>query len=75
MGPFLFLHITSRGGKACAMFIEELIIDGFKSYASRTVISGWDKNFNAITVRTCRNASLTLKGMNGSGKSNILDAV
>jgi structural maintenance of chromosome 2 len=45
------------------MFIEELIIDGFKSYAQRTVISGWDPEFNAIT------------GLNGSGKSNILDAI
>lgn len=47
----------------CAMFIEEIILDGFKSYANRTVISGWDKDFNAIT------------GLNGSGKSNILDAI
>ncbi|GMM38446.1 condensin subunit [Saccharomycopsis crataegensis] len=45
------------------MRIEELIIDGFKSYAARTVISGWDSSFNAIT------------GLNGSGKSNILDAI
>jgi structural maintenance of chromosome 2 len=45
------------------MFIEELIIDGFKSYAARTVIAGFDKEFNAIT------------GLNGSGKSNILDAI
>jgi chromosome segregation ATPase len=45
------------------MFIEEIIIDGFKSYATRTVISGFDKQFNAIT------------GLNGSGKSNILDAI
>lgn len=40
-----------------------MIIDGFKSYATRTVISGWDPQFNAIT------------GLNGSGKSNILDAI
>lgn len=40
-----------------------MIIDGFKSYATRTVISGWDSQFNAIT------------GLNGSGKSNILDAI
>lgn len=40
-----------------------MIIDGFKSYATRTVISGWDGQFNAIT------------GLNGSGKSNILDAI
>lgn len=45
------------------MRVEELIIDGFKSYATRTVISGWDSQFNAIT------------GLNGSGKSNILDAI
>lgn len=45
------------------MKVEELIIDGFKSYATRTVVSGWDPLFNAIT------------GLNGSGKSNILDAI
>ncbi|CAG8742515.1 18492_t:CDS:10, partial [Racocetra fulgida] len=33
------------------------------SYAVRTIISGWDPEFNAIT------------GLNGSGKSNILDAI
>ena len=43
--------------------MEELVIDGFKSYAVRTVITKWDPQFNAIT------------GLNGSGKSNILDAV
>ena len=45
------------------MHIKELIIDGFKSYAHRTVISGFDENFNAIT------------GPNGTGKSNVLDAI
>ena len=45
------------------MHIEELIIEGFKSYPVRTQISGWDPSFNAIT------------GLNGSGKSNILDAI
>lgn len=45
------------------MRVEELIIDGFKSYATRTVVSHWDPQFNAIT------------GLNGSGKSNILDAI
>ena len=45
------------------MYIEELIIEGFKSYATRTVIKGWDPSFTAIT------------GLNGSGKSNILDAL
>mmetsp|Transcript_27648 Transcript_27648/g.46362 ORF Transcript_27648/g.46362 Transcript_27648/m.46362 type:complete len:1173 (+) Transcript_27648:65-3583(+) len=45
------------------MYIQEVIIDGFKSYAQRTVVSGWDQQFNAIT------------GLNGSGKSNILDSI
>jgi structural maintenance of chromosome 2 len=45
------------------MHISEVIIDGFKSYAQRTVISGFDPQFNAIT------------GLNGTGKSNILDAI
>eukprot|EP01133_Synstelium_polycarpum_P008142 gene8142-9557_t len=45
------------------MYIEEIIIDGFKSYAKRTHIQGFDPTFNAIT------------GLNGSGKSNILDSI
>lgn len=45
------------------MKVKELIIDGFKSYSTRTVITQWDPQFNAIT------------GLNGSGKSNILDAI
>jgi hypothetical protein len=39
------------------------ISPGFKSYPVRTQITGWDPSFNAIT------------GLNGSGKSNILDAI
>ncbi|XP_030388372.1 structural maintenance of chromosomes protein 2 [Scaptodrosophila lebanonensis] len=45
------------------MYITKLILDGFKSYGRRTVIEGFDPEFTAIT------------GLNGSGKSNILDAV
>lgn len=45
------------------MYIQEIIIDGFKSYAKRTVVSGFDPAFNAIT------------GLNGTGKSNILDSI
>ena len=45
------------------MKVVEIVIDGFKSYAVRTVIGGWDESFNSIT------------GLNGSGKSNILDAI
>jgi len=45
------------------MHIKKIVIDGFKSYAQRTEIDGFDDQFNAIT------------GLNGSGKSNILDAI
>lgn len=45
------------------MHIHEIILEGFKSYATRTVVSGFDPQFNAIT------------GLNGSGKSNILDSI
>ena len=45
------------------MHIKSMVIDGFKSYGQRTEIEGFDIEFNAIT------------GLNGSGKSNILDAI
>jgi structural maintenance of chromosome 2 len=45
------------------MHIKEIIIDGFKSYSVRTSIPLLDHHFNSIT------------GLNGSGKSNILDAI
>ncbi|KAF4071583.1 hypothetical protein AMELA_G00275090 [Ameiurus melas] len=45
------------------MYIKSIILEGFKSYAERTEISGFDPLFNAIT------------GLNGSGKSNILDSI
>ena len=45
------------------MYIKEITIDGFKSYANRTTIGPFDSEFNAIT------------GLNGSGKSNILDSI
>ncbi|KAG7014830.1 Structural maintenance of chromosomes protein 2-1 [Cucurbita argyrosperma subsp. argyrosperma] len=45
------------------MHIKEICLEGFKSYATRTVVPGFDLHFNAIT------------GLNGSGKSNILDSI
>lgn len=45
------------------MHVKEICLEGFKSYATRTVVSGFDPCFNAIT------------GLNGSGKSNILDSI
>ncbi len=45
------------------MYIESITIDGFKSYARRTEVSDFDPCFNAIT------------GLNGTGKSNILDSI
>ncbi|KAG6549852.1 hypothetical protein Mapa_008834 [Marchantia paleacea] len=45
------------------MYVKEVTLEGFKSYAQRTVVCGFDPFFNAIT------------GLNGSGKSNILDSI
>jgi structural maintenance of chromosome 2 len=45
------------------MHLIEIVIDGFKSYSVRTSIENLDPQFNAIT------------GLNGSGKSNILDSI
>ncbi|NXO81695.1 SMC2 protein, partial [Sitta europaea] len=45
------------------MYIKSIVLEGFKSYAQRTEISDFDPLFNAIT------------GLNGSGKSNILDSI
>jgi structural maintenance of chromosome 2 len=45
------------------MYIKEVSIDGFKSYAQRVCLTNFDPGFNAIT------------GLNGSGKSNILDSL
>ena len=45
------------------MYIKEITLDGFKSYAQRVAVPGFDPQFNAIT------------GLNGSGKSNILDSI
>jgi structural maintenance of chromosome 2 len=45
------------------MHILKIIVDGFKSYSERTNVEDLDPSFNAIT------------GLNGSGKSNILDAI
>jgi RecF/RecN/SMC family protein len=56
----IYLYLWTRISK---MRIKEVIIDGFKSYAHRTVVGEFDPSFNAIT------------GLNGSGKSNILDSI
>ncbi|NXT08877.1 SMC2 protein, partial [Prunella fulvescens] len=45
------------------MYIKSIVLEGFKSYAQRTEINSFDPLFNAIT------------GLNGSGKSNILDSI
>lgn len=45
------------------MFIKSVIIDGFKSYGKRTEVNGFDPEFTAIT------------GLNGTGKSNVLDSI
>ena len=92
------------------MYIKEVTIDGFKSYAQRVVVPEFDRYFNAITVRRrgegegrergggeqrvracgvrslllsrrlpltppALTLSLSTQGLNGTGKSNILDAI
>jgi hypothetical protein len=56
-------RVPRAGAAADVMYIEEIVVDGFKSYAQRTVVPSFDPFFNAIT------------GLNGSGKSNILDSI
>ncbi|KAL4704541.1 hypothetical protein ACJJTC_002155 [Scirpophaga incertulas] len=45
------------------MYIKSILLDGFKSYGNKIEITGFDPEFNAIT------------GLNGTGKSNILDSI
>ena len=45
------------------MYIKSVTIDGFKSYGKPVELHDFDNQFNAIT------------GLNGTGKSNILDAI
>ena len=45
------------------MYLQSIQVDGFKSYSSKTTIGPFSANFNCIS------------GLNGSGKSNILDAI
>ncbi|KAI1239788.1 hypothetical protein IHE44_0011220 [Lamprotornis superbus] len=45
------------------MYIKSIVLEGFKSYAQRIEIHDFDPLFNAST------------GLNGSGKSNILDSI
>ena len=47
---------------ACVVH-SQASLTGFKSYGTRTVVPNFDPQFNAIT------------GLNGSGKSNILDGI
>ena len=56
------LSVSTNNNKII-MYVEEVCIDGFKSYAQRTIVPQFDQYFNAIT------------GLNGSGKSNILDSI
>jgi structural maintenance of chromosome 2 len=45
------------------MHIIEIILEGFKSYPTKTHLNCLDPQFNCVT------------GLNGSGKSNIIDAI
>ena len=45
------------------MHIIEIILEGFESYPTRATLNCLDPQFNCVT------------GLNGSGKSNIIDAI
>merc|ERR1712226_766818 len=62
MGAFSLIVVINLLNRF-VMYIKEITIDGFKSYAKRTTVGPFDPQFNAIT------------GLNGSGKSNILDSI
>lgn len=55
--------VGSDGHLCSRMFLKEIVLHGFKSYADKTVVGPFDPHFNALT------------GLNGTGKSNILDAI
>jgi structural maintenance of chromosome 2 len=78
------------------MHIKEIVVDGFKSYAHRTVIAGYVIDFEmmyvaSISLLLCRLSHPSpialhniyrfdphfnaITGLNGSGKSNILDSI
>lgn len=81
------------------MYIQEIIVDGFKSYAQRTVIDGYESFGNSgwrtlaplgVVCRQLTNSDVSscpipaasfdphfnaITGLNGSGKSNILDSI
>ncbi|ELK26478.1 Structural maintenance of chromosomes protein 2 [Myotis davidii] len=61
--PIGFLAKAYLSKSVVKMHIKSIILEGFKSYAQRTEVNGFDPLFNAIT------------GLNGSGKSNILDSI
>jgi structural maintenance of chromosome 2 len=60
---FVLLSPILRFVVTLSMRLQSIIIDGFKSYAHRQELGDLDPHFNAIT------------GLNGSGKSNIFDAI
>lgn len=67
-----------------SMFIDAMRqylthFQGYKSYAVRTVISGWfvyPRSRTESPLTTRRDESFnSITGLNGSGKSNILDSI
>ena len=60
------------------MFIEQIVISGFKSYKDQTVILPFSKKLNIIsktnTLMYPNNPPLIV-GRNGSGKSNFFAAI
>ncbi|AFP65348.1 structural maintenance of chromosomes protein 2 (nucleomorph) [Chroomonas mesostigmatica CCMP1168] len=63
LNKFYFFFCSKTKMDSNIVTIRELIIEGFKSYGSKTKFLNFDEKFNSIT------------GINGSGKSNVLDSI
>ncbi|MCO5547330.1 hypothetical protein L7F22_000778 [Adiantum nelumboides] len=56
-------HETGKSARAARLFIREMVMENFKSYAGEQRVGPFHKSFSAVV------------GPNGSGKSNVIDAM
>ncbi|CDP02233.1 unnamed protein product [Coffea canephora] len=56
-------HSTQMGSRTPRLFIKEMVMRDFKSYAGEQRVGPFHKSFSAVV------------GPNGSGKSNVIDAM
>eukprot|EP00250_Pteridium_aquilinum_P018347 c24044_g1_i1 orf=299-4012(-) len=56
-------HEAHKGPRTSRLFIREMVMENFKSYAGEQRVGPFHKSFSAVV------------GPNGSGKSNVIDAM